>query len=257
MDTGPGLTVPDARDELAELRPDDPETEPVPDAGEVVDVERLVTLHLLVSRPAIVLPLQPGEDSHVERLVQPGPARAGDPHLVAAVRGLALPHSAGPGLPAVRGVAPPSSHGPGDHTPPPELEPRAAGLGAGGPGRPESPHTVRGTGGRLAGSPLHHLLAVSPVSPDSPPPPHLLTNSTAGRTSAPDGVGRVLTPTILLLHLLHLLHHVLFLLVGDTGDLHPSLPPALPRFRSVEAAAVPVTAGGQVLRLADTPAQPA
>ena len=180
MHTGPGLTVPDARDELSQLGPDDPETEPVPDAGEVVDEERLVALHLLVGRAPVVLPLQPGEDPHVEGLVQPGPALTGDPDLVAAVRGLTLPHGAGPGLPAVRGLAPASSHRPADDTSPPELEPRPAGLGAGGPGRPQSPHTVGGAGGRLAGSPLHHLLAVSPASSEPPPPPHLLPNSTAG-----------------------------------------------------------------------------
>ena len=180
MHAGPTLTVPDARDELPELRPDDPETEPVPDAGEVVDVQRLVALHLLVGRAAVVLPLQPGEDPHVERLVQPGPAVAADPHLVAAVRGQALPHSTGSGLAAVRGLTAPASHCPGGDTPPPHLEPSAAGLGAGGPASPQPPLTGGGAGGRLAGSPLRQLLAGPHLSSLPPPPPHLLANSTAG-----------------------------------------------------------------------------
>ena len=216
-----------------------------------------MALHLLVGRPAVVLPLQPGEDPHVEGLVQPGPALAGDSHLEAAVRGPALPHSAGPGLAALAGVAPPAPHGPGDDAPPPDLLAGPAGLGTRGPAGPEASHTVTGTGGGLAGSPLLHLLAGSPGSSLSPPPSHLLTHATAGRTSTPARVGGVLTPNslLLLVLLLHLLH--LLLLVSDTGDLHPSLPPALPRLRSVEATPVPVTARGEILRLADTPAQAA
>jgi hypothetical protein len=41
MDAAALVAVPDAGDELAELRSDDPEAEPVPLAGEVVDEQRV------------------------------------------------------------------------------------------------------------------------------------------------------------------------------------------------------------------------
>ncbi len=50
MDAAALVAVPDAGDELAELGPDDPEAEPVPLAGEVVDEQRVPpvpTVHLV------------------------------------------------------------------------------------------------------------------------------------------------------------------------------------------------------------------
>ncbi len=41
VDTVARVAVPDAGDELAQLRPDDPEAEPVALAGEVVDEQRV------------------------------------------------------------------------------------------------------------------------------------------------------------------------------------------------------------------------
>ena len=62
MDTVARVAVPDAGDELAELGPDDPEAQPVPLAGEVVDEERVP------ARPPVVLRLRPAVDAHVQRL---------------------------------------------------------------------------------------------------------------------------------------------------------------------------------------------
>ena len=67
MDTVARVAVPDAGDELAELGPDDPEAQPVPLAGEVVDEERVPALPP-VHRPPVVLRLRPAVDAHVQRL---------------------------------------------------------------------------------------------------------------------------------------------------------------------------------------------
>ena len=243
VNTLPGLTVPDPRYELSQLGPDDPEAESVPDAGEVVDVERLVALHLLVSRSAIVLLLQPGEHSHVEGLVQPGAPAAGDRHLVAAVRGRTLLPGTRPRLSPVPGLAPASSHCPGDDAPPPHPGASTAGLGAGGPGAPPAPHTVSRAGTGLTSSPLLQRVAVASLTSHQSAPSELPSHPTTGGAAGPGRVLGVGAPLLLSLLLL------------EAGDLHSTLPLALPGLGSVQAASMPVTAGAEVLRLPDTPAQ--
>ena len=90
MDTVTLLTVPNPSYKLTELGTNDPEADVVPDAGEVVDIQRLSAICLVVGRPPVVLPLHPGVDAHVEGLVQPRAPGAPHRDLVAAVLGLAL-----------------------------------------------------------------------------------------------------------------------------------------------------------------------
>ena len=90
MDTVTFLAVPDPSHKLTKLGTNDPEADVVPDAGEVVDVQRLSAICLVVGRPPVVLPLHPRVDAHVEGLVQPRAPGAPHRDLVAAVLGLAL-----------------------------------------------------------------------------------------------------------------------------------------------------------------------
>ena len=85
MSTVSLLTISDTSHELAQLRPDHPQADPVPDASEVVNIQRLASLRLLVGWPPVVLSLHPGIDAHVERLVQPRAPGASHHDLVAAV----------------------------------------------------------------------------------------------------------------------------------------------------------------------------
>ena len=133
MDTITILTVPDPSHKLTQLRPDDPEANSIPDASEVVDIERLAAICLVVSWPPVVLSLHPGVDAHVEGLVKP--RAPGAPHcdLVATVLGLALRRRARTLLSSCAFVTFSARHRAFEHLSTPGLHPRPAGLGAGPP----------------------------------------------------------------------------------------------------------------------------
>ena len=244
MDTVTLLTVPNPSYKLTKLGTNDPEADAIPDAGEVVDIQRLSAICLIVGRPPVVLPLHPGVDAHVEGLVQPRAPGAPHRDLVAAVLGLALWRRARALLSARVLVTLSARHSAFEHVTTSCLQPRPAGLGAGAPWAPASPLTGLGTRGGLAGSAVWRGSA--PGAPTCHASLACLGAHTARCwTPAPPAVAPVLAALLTLGLPLRAaaLHH---------GALDPV---PLPGLLSVQGAAVPMVAGLEVIRLADTPAQ--
>ena len=121
MRTGASEAVSDASNELSQLRSYHPQTDSILDTGEVVDIQWIMTIHLLVRWSTIVLPLQPGVGAHVQRLVSPGSSSAGHCDPGTAVRGQTLLHCTGPGVSVLTQVTVSSSHCSPHNAPSPHL----------------------------------------------------------------------------------------------------------------------------------------
>ena len=243
MDTARLLTVPDPGHKLTQLGPNDPEADAVPDAGEVVDIQRFPAVRLVVGWPPVVLPLHPGVDAHVESLVQPRAPGASHRDLVAAILGLALWGRARSLLSTRALVAFSSGYRACEHITTPGLHTRPAGLGAWAPWAPASPLTGLGTRRGLTWSALWRGSA--PGSTCHASLTCLRAHPTRGWAPAPSPVAPVLA-ALLALGLppgVVALHH---------GALHP-LP--LPGLLCVKGAAVPVVAGLEVVCLPYRPSQ--
>ena len=243
MDTACLLTVPDPGHKLTQLGPNDPEANAVPDAGEVVDIQRFTAIRLVVGWPPVVLTLHPGVDAHIESLVQPRAPRASYCNLVTAVLSLALWGCACSLLSARALVTFSSGYRACEHITTPGLHTRPAGLRAWAPWAPASPLTGLGTRCGLTWSALWRSSASGSTCHAS------LTCLSAHPAScwapAPPSVAPILTALL-----------ALGLPLGGVALNHGALHPLpLPGLFGVQGAAVPVVAGLEVVCLPYGPSQ--